>query len=205
MRLISTLQFEFGIVFVLVAIWIITAPKCYSKNRITPLLISNDKLLGLSYDGLYSHMLSEVPHIAKLAATPSETSQLILVEGNRSEIYLLPKYFKSQMTRQLNKGLKTVVIHVLTNESPLVAQPTTSKVAISDHPQSKRFLDLVQNNGQGNLQVQLNDNSKRVINPNTVSVPAYGGAADVILPSERHARKHEETMQNISEQLKSKT
>ncbi len=179
--------------------------KYYSKNRITPLFIGNDELLGLSYDGFYSRMLSEVPHIAKLAATPSETLRLILVEGNRSEIDLSPKYFKSQMTRQLNKGLKTIVIRVVTSESPLVAQPTTSKVAISDHPRSKRRLDLVQNNGQGNLQVQLNDNSKTVINPNTVSVPAYGGAADVILPLERHARKHEETMRNISEQLKSKT
>jgi hypothetical protein len=37
----------------------------YSKNRITPLLIGNDELLALSYDGFYLRMLSEVPHIAK--------------------------------------------------------------------------------------------------------------------------------------------
>ena len=35
------------------------------KNRITPLLIGNDELLALSYDGFYLRMLSEVPHIAK--------------------------------------------------------------------------------------------------------------------------------------------
>jgi hypothetical protein len=116
----------------------------YSKDRITPLFIGNDELLALSYDGFYSRMLSKVPHIAKVAPTPSDSLQLILVEENRSEIDLSPKYFKSQMMRLLNKGLKTIVICVVANESPLVYLGTQpAKVTISDNPRSKRRLELL--------------------------------------------------------------
>lgn len=65
----------------------------YSKNRIAPLFIGNDELLALSYDGFYSRMLSEVPHIAKVAPMPSDSFWLILIEENRPEIDLSPKYF----------------------------------------------------------------------------------------------------------------
>lgn len=99
--------------------------------------------------------------------------------------------------RLLNKGLKTIVIRVVANESPHVhfgTQP--AKGTISDNPRSKRRLELVQNSGKGNNQVQLNDNSKTIINTSTDSV---------ILPLERHAKKHEESIRNISEKLQNKT
>ena len=101
----------------------------YSKNRKTPSFIDNDDLLALSYD-FYSRMLSEVPHIAKVSAMPSEQLRLILVEESRPEIDLSPKYFKLQM---MNKGVKTITIRVVASESPLFA----SKFVTSKEPASK--------------------------------------------------------------------
>lgn len=177
----------------------------YSKNRITPLFIGNDELLALSYDDFYSKMLNEVPHLAKITATPCEQLRMIVVEESRPEIDLSPKYFKSQMARLLNKGLQTIVIRVVASESPLVAQQ--SKVTISDNPRSKRRLDLVekQNCSGDNFQVQLNDNSKTIINQNAELVDKYKGDVEVILPLERHAKKHEEKIQNITGNLQNKT
>ncbi|CAB4000934.1 Hypothetical predicted protein [Paramuricea clavata] len=103
------------------------------------------------------------------------------------------------MMRILNKGLKTIVIRVVANESPLVhfgTQAPAKVTNISDNPRSKRRLELVQNSGKGNMQVQLTDNSKTIISPSTDSV---------ILPLERHAKKHEESIRNISEKLQNKT
>ena len=183
----------------------------------TPSFIDNEELLALSYDGFYSRMLSEVPHIAKVAATPSDQLRLILVEENRPEIDLSPKYFKSQMMRLLNKGLKTITIRVVASESPLVLKgnPATSKepakieVSNKANVRSKRRLDLNQNsnasNGYGNVQVLLNDNSKTIINSKNDAVPSCIDANNVMLPLERHAKKHEENIRRISDQLQSKT
>ena len=68
------------------------------KRRVTPLFISADELLSFTYDGFYSRMLQEVPHIAKMLQ-PAESLRMILVEENRPEIDLSHKYFKSQLTR----------------------------------------------------------------------------------------------------------
>ena len=95
----------------------------YSKRRVTPLFISTDELLSYSYDGFCSRMLQEVPHIAKMLL-PAESLRMILAEENRPEIDLSHKYFQSQIARLVNKGLKTIVIRIAANESPLPAQPT---------------------------------------------------------------------------------
>ena len=154
-------------------------------------------MLALSYDDLYSRMLNEVPHIAKVSATPSEQLKLILVDENRPEIDLSPKYFKSQMMRLLNKGVKTITIHVVASESPLFASKfVTSKFEIESNIRSKRRLDLSQSNssGSGNFQVLLNYNSKTIINPKNDSVSSCTGANNLMLPLERHVRKHEENI-----------
>ena len=80
----------------------------YSKRRVTPVFVSVDELLSLTYDEFYSRMLQEVPHIAKMVL-PAESLRMILTEENRPEIDLSQKYFKSQITRLLNKGLRTVL------------------------------------------------------------------------------------------------
>ena len=90
-------------------------------------------MLALLYDDFYSRMLSEVPHIARVSATPSEQLRLILVEESWAEIDLSPKYFKSQMMRLLNKGVKTITIRVVASESPFVA----NKFVTSKEPASK--------------------------------------------------------------------
>ena len=76
------------------------------------------------------------------------------------------------MVRLLNKGVKTITIHVVASKSPLVASKfVTSKVSaskfeIESNIRSKRRLDLNQNNssGSGNFQVLLNDFCKIIVN-----------------------------------------
>ena len=185
---------------------------CYSKNRKTPLFINNDELLALSYDGFYTRMISEIPQIVKVAATPSEPLRLLLVEENRSEIDLSPKYFKSQMMRILEKGLKTIVIRVIANESPLVnnfAQPTWQVPTTTEISRSRHRLDLDQTaTGHGNIQVlsyNYKNNGNTVMNPKNESVSSNEGADNVILPLERHTRNHEKNIKKITDQLHSKT
>ena len=146
----------------------------------------------------YTRMISEIPQIVKVAATPSEPLRLLLVEENRSEIDLLPKYFKSQMMRILEKVLKTIVIRVIANESPLV-----------EISRSRRGLDLDQTaTGHGNIQVlsyNYKNNGNTVMNPKKESVSSNEGADDVISPLERHTRNHEKNIKKITNQLHSKT
>ena len=83
----------------------------------------------------------------------------MLVEENRPDIDLSPEYFKSQMMRLLNKGVKTITIRVVASESPLFAskfvtsKEPASKFEIESNIRSKRRLDLNQNNrnGSGNF------------------------------------------------------
>jgi hypothetical protein len=59
------------------------------------------------------------------------------------------------------------------------------------------------------MQVQLNDNSKTIINPSTDSVilllERHTKTHEEILLLERHTKTHEESIQNISKKMQNKT
>ena len=102
-----------------------------AKFPVTPVFVSVDELLSFTYDEFYSRMLQEVPHIAKMVL-PAESLRMILTEENRPEIDLSQKYFKSQITRLLNKGLRTIVIRVAANESPLPAAHVKPQIQLKN-------------------------------------------------------------------------
>ena len=169
----------------------------YSKRRVTPVFISMDELLALTYDGFYTKMLQEVPHIAKMAI-PAESLRMILTEENRPEIDLSQKYFNSQITRLVNKGLQTIVIRIAANESPLPAAQSHKIPHSVEEPKSKRCLDvdIDQHQGQGNL------NFNTVINTQTNSISHE--CQKVILPLERHVKRYDEVVRNIDGDLQRK-
>ena len=180
----------------------------YSKRRVTPVFITTEELLSFTYDGFYSRMLQEVPHIAKMVQ-PTESFRMILAEENRPEIDLSHKYFKSQITRLLNKGIKTIVIRLAANESPLPAVQS-SKIPHLEEPKSKRCLDVsqspnyvvgidkqTQGQGQGNL------NFNTIIN-NSISSEYVSNSQHVILPLERHVKRYNEIVRSIDGDLQQK-
>ena len=144
----------------------------YSKQRVTPIFISTDELLSFTYGEFYSRMLQEVPHIAK-SVLLAESLQMILVQESRPEIDLSHKYFMSQITRLLNKGLQTIVIRVVANATPAVQ---SSGVGHLGEPKTKRCLDVSQkvandpqNPGQGSLNFTSNTIINNSISPKFVS------------------------------------
>ena len=169
----------------------------YSKRRVTPVFISMDKLLALTFDGFYTKMLQEVPCIAKMAI-PSESLRMILTEENRPEIDLSQKYFNSQITRLVNKGLQTIVIRIAANELLLPAAQSHKIPHSVEEPKSKHCLDvdIDQHQGQGNL------NFNTVINTQTNSISHE--CQKVILPLERHVKRYDEVVRNIDEDLQRK-
>ena len=180
----------------------------YSKRRVPPLFISTDELLSYSYDGFCSRMLQEVPHIAKMLL-PAESLRMILAEENRPEIDLSHKYFQPQRARLVNKGLKTIVIRIAANESPLPAQPTQSSNStcksqhLTGQSRSRRCLDVSQNVAQNNVDKQgnlkilcVNDNSYNLGCSTTIN-----SSPEPVLPLERHVKRYEEIIQNIDKEL----
>ena len=174
----------------------------YSKRRVTPVFVSVDELLSFTYDEFYSRMLQEVPHIAKMVL-PAESLRMILTEENRPEIDLSQKYFKSQITRLLNKGLRTIVIRVAANESPLPAASRKTPNSVEE-PKSKRCLDVdinqhQHNQGQGSL------NFNTIINTsNSISPECVPSSQHVILPLERHVKRYDEVVRKIDGDLQQK-
>ena len=87
-------------------------------------------------------MLKEVPYIAKMS-TSAGFLRMSFVDEDGPDVDLSPKYFSKQMSRRVDKGIETILIHVAANESPLVAQAHKSRVHShdSEKPPSKRRLD----------------------------------------------------------------
>ena len=135
-------------------------------------------------------MLQEVPHIAKMVL-PAESLRMILTEENRTEIDLSQKYFKSQITRLLNKRLQPIVIRVAANESPLPAASHKTPNS-AEEPKSKHCLDVninQHNQGQGSLNFNTIINTSNSISPECVSRLQH-----VILPLERHVKRYDEVV-----------
>ena len=179
--------------------------KYYSKERITPLFIENNELLSLSYEEFYCRLLREVQHLRKLS-TSSDSLRLIIVKGE-SEIDISPKYFKSQMTKLIDRGSKTVVVRVAANESPLSLNSNatansrceTSSTLSSGESKSKRRLDLTQNQQTETIR------SVHVCDPGQDDNNAViCKSQHVVLPLERHARRYQQIVEDISDQLASK-
>ncbi|CAB3994591.1 Hypothetical predicted protein [Paramuricea clavata] len=159
--------------------------------------VCNEDIELASYDGFCSRMLQEVPHIAKMLL-PAESLRMILAEDNRPEIDLSHKYFQSQIARLVNKGLKTIVIGIAENESPLPAQPTQSSNStcksqhLTGQSRSRRCLyvsqTVAQNNvdKQGNLKILcVNDNSYNLGCSTTIN----SSPEPPVLPLERHVKR----------------
>ena len=134
---------------------------------------------------------------------PAESLRMILTEENRPEIDLSQKYFKSQITRLLNKGLQTIVIRVAANESPLPAASRKTPNSVEE-PKSKRCLDVdinqhQHNQGQGSL------NFNTIINTsNSISPECVPSSQHVILPLERRVKRYDEVVRKIDGDLQQK-
>ena len=129
------------------------------------------------------------------------------MEENRPEIDLSHKYFKSQLTRLLNKGLKTIVIRVAANESP---QPTQSSTSKSEHltgqSRSRRCLDVSQLNkvdSQGDFSVLRGNDNTYNLDCNFInSSPELETKTQrPVLPLERHVKRNKEIVENIDGDL----
>ena len=183
--------------------------KYYCNNRITPIFISNEDLVSLAYDDFFSRVVGEVPYLAKVASN-AESLRLIIAEPDRPEIDISSKYFKSQIMTLLNKGLKTIVVRVAVNESPLNSLPasTVQKYASSENVKSKRRLNLLENNDAENISsVQFHvATASSVTSNNNVHNTIINSGKDehVVLPLERHSRRYEEIVESISERLAEK-
>lgn len=119
--------------------------KYYANERITPVFLGDEELFSLSYEEFRRRLQREIPHIGKL----NESYRLSVIQQDRSEIDISPKYFQSQIAKLINTGLKTIIIRASPNESPLHVNETTKSVAthLETSTQSrpiKRRLDLVQ-------------------------------------------------------------
>ena len=175
----------------------------YCQSRITPIFISKEDLLCLTYDDFLSRVLAEVPHITKTNAAAS--FHLSIVESDRPDIDISPKYFNSQITRLLNNGMRTINVRVTGTESPPVVN--LEKYRKFENLKSKRRLLLentstsvnAENPTVSSVQVHVTTNGNN--NNNTIKTKKE---EHVVLPLERHARRYEQIVQSVSERLSSK-
>ena len=176
----------------------------YCKSRITPIFMSKEDLLRLTYDNFLSRVLAEIPHIAKTNAAAS--FRLSIVEPDRPDIDISVKYFNSQITRLLNNGMRTINIRVTGTESPPVISLEKYR-RFENSPKSKRRL-LVENtqnsNDSGNStvsSVQVHVTTTGNHNNNTIKTSKE---EHIVLPLERHARRYEQIVESVAQQLSSK-
>ena len=83
----------------------------YTKNRVTPIFIANDELLSLTYEGFYTLLLKEVPHLMKMSHE-AVILRMTTVDEAGSEVDVSTKYFVSQIRSFLNKEMKIIPVRV---------------------------------------------------------------------------------------------
>ena len=112
----------------------------YSAERVTPIFLKEEELLGLSYEAFKWKIVNEIPHLT----TDMDMSRLtVLDEGYQVDIS--PAYFQHQIKGILEKhATKAIEVKALVFQSPGVASPprkeiNTSNVALSS-PVSKKKL-----------------------------------------------------------------
>ena len=107
--------------------------------------------------------------------------------------------------RLLNKCLKTIVIRVAVNESPLNLLPATvQKYTRSENATSKRRLNLQENNTENVSSVQptqvhvtkASSVNNHINNTNIINSSEDG---HVVLPLERHALRYEQIVESLYE------
>ena len=112
----------------------------YSAERVTPIFLKEEELLGLSYEAFKWKIVNEIPHLT----TDMDMLRLtVLDEGYQVDIS--PAYFQHQIKGILEKhAMKAIEVKALVFQSPGVASPprkeiNTSNVALSS-PVSKKKL-----------------------------------------------------------------
>jgi hypothetical protein len=183
----------------------------YNKNRVTPIFITNDDLLLLTFEGFYGLVLKEVPHLKKISSEAVALRMTIVDEGN-SEVDISIKYFSSQIRSFLNKGMKIIFVRVSVAESPVAANTSFSagKVRESNEVfQSRRRLNLRNStNITANICSSPNasaNNQISIISTTPESSPkSKQGSPPVVLPLERYVKKQAEAVQTYSDELTSK-
>ncbi|CAB3979234.1 Hypothetical predicted protein [Paramuricea clavata] len=150
--------------------------KYYNENRVTPIFISNDDLLSLTFEGFHGLVLKEVPHLKKISSE-AVALRMTFVDDNNSEVDISTKYFSSQMFSFLNKGI--ISVRVAVAESP-VAFSNTSVSAGKERKSDE--ISII------NTTPEYSPTSKQE-------------SPRIALPLERYA----EVVQNYSDELKSNT
>ena len=177
----------------------------YGRSRITPIFMGKEELLSSTYDDFLSRVVGEVPHITKKSSCTASFC-LSIVEPDRPDIDISSKYFASQITRLLNNGLKTLKIRVTGTESP--PSINIGKYRQSENLKSKRCLSLEQNNNNAkdcNLSsMQINVTTTTSVTGNNNKIDDSSKHGHVVLPLERHAKRYQQIVERISEQLSSK-
>ena len=174
----------------------------YNKNRVTPIFITNDDLLLLTFEGFYGLVLKEVPHLKKISSEAVALRMTIVDEGN-SEVDISIKYFSSQIRSFLNKGMKIIFVRVSVAESPVAANTSFSagKVCESNEVfQSRRRLNLRNStNITANICSSPNasaNNQISIISTTPESSPkSKQESPPVVLPLERYVKKQAEAVQ----------
>ncbi|CAB4018743.1 Hypothetical predicted protein [Paramuricea clavata] len=155
--------------------------KYYNKNRVTPIFISNDDLLSLTFEGFHGLVLKEVPHLKKISSE-AVALRMTIVDDDNSEVDISTKYFSSQMFSFLNKGMKIICVRVAVAESPVAFSNTSVSAGKEPHT------------------------SISIINTTPESSPTSKQESPrIVLPLERYAKKQAEVVQNYSDELTSNT
>ena len=163
----------------------------YTKNRVTPIFIANDKLLSLTYEGFYKLLLKEVPHLMKMSHE-DVILRMTIVDEAGSEVDVSTKYFVSQIRSFFNKDMKIISVRVTAAESPVTANIKTGLSVNTIKPdgaipQSRRCLNLINQSNITNIAGIVNTS---VINSSPESSPKNCQEPPrVVLPLERYAKR----------------
>lgn len=179
----------------------------YTKNRVTPIFIANDKLLSLTYEGFYKLLLKEVPHLTKMSHE-DVILRMTIVDEAGSEVDVSTKYFVSQIRSFLNKDMKIISVRVTAAESPVTANIKTGLSVNTIKPdgaipQSRRCLNLINQSNITNIAGIVNTS---VINSSPESSPKNCQEPPrVVLPLERYAKRQADVVRDYTAELTSKT
>lgn len=161
----------------------------YTNKRVTPVFMTEEELLDLCYAEFKSRIINEVPHLNKIASS----LRLTVVEDDL-EVDISDDFFNVQIRGMLERG-KRIMVKAFAFESPglsishsLKSETETDNLKHAAPSRARRSLPLSTCSQQ--VKPSLESNTDEDVR--------------IMLPLERYAKKQQETVRNIEQQLEKK-
>ena len=178
----------------------------YSSKRVTPVYMREEELENFSFDQFKMRILKEVPHLTKAV------SLRWTVNEDEVQVDLSPLYFNYQVRGLLQKE-KNIKINVIEFESPAACTSFSSR---EEAPIKGKISSTCSSTASTSRNVSIGKAHARrtlILNPvqNQDDLDTDGDTDEeieameqprIMLPLERYAVKQKETVDNISQELK---